>query len=191
MTDVSRLSLHDDTTCWRDAKAKSIGYFAKGGMVRVDRDLIDEIRKMALETGDNVRMSLHGGPESSFHEMIIFQHRDKYYRPKKHVDKAKSFHMIEGTMAVFVFNDDGSLADACVLDGKERFIYRVEAGLYHTDIPLTPFVVHHESTLGPFKGTDDRVFAPWSPDDGDTEAFLKFRDQLIAQLPQSDRFSGV
>jgi cupin fold WbuC family metalloprotein len=181
-TDRSFVSLHDEATCWRDTKAKSIGYFSKGTAVRLDASTVDEIRAMALETGDNVRLSLHGSPESNFHEMIIFQHRNKYYRPKKHVTKAKSFHMIEGEMAVFVFDDSGALIDAHVLDGKKSIIYRVAANVFHTDVPLTDYVIHHESTLGPFMGDEDRIFAPWSPSGDDPEAYLRYRDELIAAL---------
>ena len=61
---------------------------------------------MALDTGENVRFSLHGGPEDQFHEMIIFQHGNLYYPPKKHLLKDKSFHMLDGEMGVFVFTDN-------------------------------------------------------------------------------------
>ena len=175
-------SLTTSDNCWKDEKAKSIGYFANNKVIRLDSSTVDEIRAMAQETGDNVRLSLHQSPEDEFHEMIIFQHRNKYYRPKKHVTKAKSFHMIEGEMAVFVFNDDGSIMDSCVLNGKDTLIYRVAANLYHTDVPLSDYVIHHESTLGPFMGDDDRVFAPWSPDGDDEAAYLEYRDQIVASL---------
>lgn len=182
-TDRSFVSLHDAESCWQDGDAKSIGYFAKHPTIRLDAATVDEIRAMALETGQNVRLSLHRSPQSAFHEMIIFQHRNKYYRPKKHVDKAKSFHMIEGKMAVFVFADDGAVLDACVLDGRSTILYRVAANMFHTDVPLTDYVIHHESTLGPFKGDTDRVFAPWSPDGSDEAAYLAYRDALVAALP--------
>ena len=182
-TDASFASLHDETSCWRDDTAKSIGYFSKNDVVRLDASAVDEIRAMALATGENVRLSLHQSPTSGFHEMVIFQHRDKYYRPKKHVTKAKSFHMIEGEMAVFAFYDDGRLMDACVLDGKSTLIYRVAANIFHTDVPLSEYVIHHESTLGPFLGDDDRVFAPWSPDGDDRESYLRYRDGLVRTLP--------
>lgn len=183
-SDVSFVSLHDASTSWEDPNAISIGYFAKNGTVRLDAKTIEEIKMMALETGENVRLSMHQSPEADFHEMIIFQHRDKYYRPKKHVDKAKSFHMIEGEMAVFVFEDDGSVRDACILDGQNSKIYRVDANLYHTDLPLTDFVIHHESTLGPYLFNSDRIFAPWSPDGKDTDTYLKYRDHLVSILEQ-------
>ncbi len=176
---TSTVSLYDSETCWKDPKAKSIGYFAKRGQACLSRDTLEEIKRMARETGENVRLSLHQSPASTFHEMIIFQHRDKYYRPKRHIGKAKSFHVIEGEMAVFVFGDDGSVIDACVLNGKTNIMYRVDANVFHTDVPLTDYVVHHESTLGPFRGDNDRVFAPWSPDDSDNAAYLAYRDELL------------
>ena len=182
INDPSFACLSDPQSTWRDETAKSIGYFAKNPVIRVDSKVVEGIKDMALETGDNVRLSLHCGPESAFHEMIIFQHRDKYYRPKKHVNKAKSFHMIEGKMAVFVFNDDGSVVDACVLDCEKTLIYRVGANVFHTDVPLSDYVVHHESTLGPFMGDEDRVFAPWSPDGSDESAYLIYRDELVSSL---------
>ena len=183
---ASRVSLHDPETCWRDPKAKSIGFFSGRDVVCLDQETVEEIKKMARETGEDVRLSLHRGPDDPFHEMIIFQHRDKYYRPKKHVTKAKSFHMIEGRMAVVVFSDDGIIVDACVLDGKSRLIYRVAANLYHTDIPLTDYVVHHESTLGPFLGDADRVFAPFSPDGTDRNAYLRYRDKILERVVGDD-----
>lgn len=180
--DLSLVSLHDSETCWRDEKARSIGYFAKSGVVRVDSDMVTQIKKMAFETGENVRLSMHTTPDAEFHDMIVFQHRDRYYRPKKHLNKPMSFHMMEGEMAIFVFDDEGNIIDVSVLDGQENIVYRVAAGLYHTDLPLTEYVVHHECTMGPFVGDSDREFAPWSPDGSDTGDYLRYRDELAAMI---------
>ena len=185
--DPSFVSLIDPETCWRDENAKSIGYFAKGDVARLDEATVEEIKRIAWETGENVRLSLHQSPDADFHEMIIYQHRDKYYQPKKHVTKAKSFHMIEGEMAVFVFDDDGTVTDACILDGRQTIIYRVAANIFHTDVPLTDFVIHHESTLGPFMGDKDRVFADWAPDGNDKQPYLAHRDKLVGSLTEISR----
>ncbi len=175
---ASFVSLDAPETCWKDPNSKSIGYFAKRAQVCLTRDVIGEIKRLALETGINARLSMHTSPQDDFHEMIIFQHRDQYYRPKKHI-RPKSFHMIEGEMAVFVFADDGSVIDAQVLNTTESIMYRVGANLFHTDVPLSAYVVHHESTLGPFLGKSDHTFAPFSPDGNDKAAYLKFRDELL------------
>lgn len=180
--DLSFVSLNDSNTCWRDEKARSIGYFAKSGIVRVDFNMVEQIKKIAFKTGENVRLSMHTTPDDAFHDMIVFQHRDRYYRPKKHLNKPMSFHMMEGKMAIFVFDDEGNVIDTCILDARKNIVYRVAAGYYHTDLPLTDYVVHHECTMGPFVGDSDREFAPWSPDGTDRDEYLSYRDELASKI---------
>ncbi|MAI10071.1 MAG: hypothetical protein CBD27_02250 [Rhodospirillaceae bacterium TMED167] len=182
----SKVSLLDGTTCWQDTSAKSIGYFSRLDMTKIDQSLLAELERMAQETGENVRLSLHSGPTDDFHEMIICQHRNKIHPPKKHQQKAKSFHVMKGQMAVYAFSDDGLVQDAALLDGTHAHLYRVEQGVYHADFPVTDLVIHHESTLGPFLGDDDAIHAPWAKAFEGDMGLLTYRDQLIAQLPASE-----
>jgi cupin fold WbuC family metalloprotein len=179
----SFISLSDSDTCWRDPDAKSIGYFAKGTVGRVGDALIRQIKDMALETGKNVRMSLHPNADANFHEMIIFQHREKTYLPKKHAYKDKSFHVIAGKMAIFVFDDDGRIVDSCLLDGHQYVMLRVAKNVYHVDIPFTDYVVHHESTLGPFApNSDDSLIPNWAPVEGELAEYSAYRQKLFDTL---------
>ena len=180
----SKVSLLDGTTCWRDSSAKSIGYFSKLDITRVDQSLLAELEAMAQSTGENVRLSLHGGPTDDLHEMIICQHRNKIHPPKKHPQKAKSFHVMKGQLAIYSFSEDGLIKDAALLDGTDLPLYRVEHGVYHADFPVTDLVLHHESTLGPFLGDDDAIYAPWANAFDSGTELLTYRDQLYAQLPE-------
>lgn len=178
----SKVSLLDNTTCWRDNSAKSIGYFSKLALTKIDQSLLTELEDMAHETGENVRLSLHNGTSHELHEMIICQHKNKIHPPKKHQQKAKSFHVMKGQMAIYAFSEEGLVEDAVLLDVAHTPVYRVEQGVYHADFPATDLVIHHESTLGPFLGDDDAIFAPWtSAFNGETE-LLTYRDQLYMQL---------
>ncbi len=181
MSGPSKISLHDPETCWRDPNAKSIGYFSKLEAGCVDGALIAELETMAKDTRNNVRLSLHSGPEAAFHEMIICQQRDKPHPPKRHDQKAKSFHVIKGEMAVYTFDAAGNVTDAHVINGASNVIYRVNAGVFHADFPLSDLVVHHESTTGPFVPGQDSVYAPWMPEDSAIEALLAYRDALEAE----------
>ncbi len=182
----SRVSLLDGTTCWRDTSAKSIGYFSKLDMTKIDKFFLAELEDMAQKTGENVRLSLHSGPADDFHEMIICQHRNKIHPPKKHERKAKSFHVMRGQMAIYAFSEDGLVQDTALLDGTGAHLYRVEQGVYHADFPVTELVIHHESTLGPFLGDDDAIYAPWAKALDDDRRLLTYRDQLFAKLPASE-----
>ncbi len=175
------LSIFDDTTCWRDPNAKSIGFFAAGLVSSVDQSLLAELKDMAIQSGENVRLSLHENKDAAFHEMIIVQHRDRFHPPKKHSQKAKSFHVMEGEMAVFSFEDDGKVSNALALDGQNSFIFRAEKNVYHADFPITELVVHHESTLGPFLGDSDSEYPNWAPLLDDQGPLIRYRDELFAE----------
>jgi cupin fold WbuC family metalloprotein len=179
----STISLTDLNTCWQDPKAKSIGFFSVGPVTTVDEKLIQEMKDLALKSGENVRLSLHQDPKAAFHEMIIVQHRDKFHPPKKHVQKAKSFHIMEGKMAVFSFTETGDVTHSVVLDRNGSTIFRIEKEVYHVDIPVSGLIVHHESTLGPFLGDDDGIYAEWCPG---MDGLLAYRDQLFAQCSIED-----
>ena len=185
----SSISLSDDKTAWRDAKAHSVGYFARGPLSAVDEPLLAELRAVARETHENARLSLHQSPDASFHEMVIYQHADRIHPPKKHLHKDKSFHIIEGVLAVLIFDESGAMTDCCLLDGKRRHMYRVAAGIYHADIPITDHVIHHESTMGPFVRATDSIFAPWAPADTDQSALDAYRRHLLAQIDKRENLS--
>ena len=175
--------MSDPVTCWRDPEAKSIGFFAKGPNSRVDEALLLEIKAMALKTGENTRISLHPNTDASFHEMVIFQHREKIYLPKKHKNKDKSFHFIEGKIALFIFDDDGHVTDSCILDGHQNRIFRVAKNVYHVDIPLAPHAIHHEITLGPFtRNSDDSQIAPWALAKNNKGAYSTYLGKLLDTL---------
>ena len=76
--------------------------------------------------------------------------------------------------------------DAVLLDVAHTPVYRVEQGVYHADFPVTDLVIHHESTLGPFLGDDDAIYAPWAKTLDDDKGLLAYRDQLFAKLPTSE-----
>ena len=175
------VSLTDADTSWRDGNAKSAAWFAKRPNVAVDATLIDELKRRALETGENTRLSLHPNPDHPLHEMVIVQHRDKFHPPKKHAAKDKSFNIIEGQMAVFVFAEDGTVEDCCILGTAGNRQYRVGAGVIHADFPITDTVVHFETTQGPFLGEEDSIFPPWAPARGDRAACAAYRDALFAE----------
>lgn len=175
------VSLEDAERSWHDQNAKSDAWFAKGPNAAINDALIDDLKRRAIASGKNTRISLHPDPDHTLHEMIIVQHREKFHPPKKHSDKDKSFTIIEGRMAVFVFAADGTVEDVCVIGAGGNRQYRVGAGVIHADFPVTDMVVHFETTLGPFLGEEDSIFPDWAPAKGDISAGIAYRDALFAQ----------
>lgn len=179
MKDISYISFSDPSTCWEDKDARSIAYFSLNDVTRIDVKLFDELKNIAFEKNKNVRICMHHEPSDLLHDSVIIECRDSYYPPKKYINKSQSFHIIDGSVAMFIFNDNGEVIDCCVLDGKNCFVYRVEKNVYHTAIALTDYVIYHETTSGPYIGHDDRSFPSWGPQDINAPNYLEFKNNLL------------
>jgi len=162
-------------------------YFSKQSFTRVDKSMISELKEASRNSGGkNVRLCLHERPESTFHNMIILEHRGKYYRPHKHRRKHEIFHIIEGSMAIFLFGKDGSLAEIVRLGRNADLVLRISKGTYHCIMPLSDIVVYHESNPGPYLAKDNSIFPAWAPDCKDKFGVIKFRHKLLAAMRQPE-----
>jgi cupin fold WbuC family metalloprotein len=155
--------------------------FNKNDIAAVNKRYIQFLKNKASKSPDGkARFCLHKELGDSLHEMIIVLGQDVYVRPHKHVHKIESFHIIEGSFLLAIFNDRGEVVDRILVGSqsiKENYLCKLEKNIWHTIIPLTDFVVFHETTNGPYIGKDDSVFAPWAPfGEGNVEVrkFVKF-----------------
>ena len=184
----SSVVLGDPQSVRHDPSAKSLAYFCLSEPIRFDQPLLAELKDLAAQRGDvNVRLCLHDRPEAAFHEMIILEHAGKYYRPHKHLAKGESYHIIEGSMAVFVFNDQGVVDDAVRLSPFDTLVYRIGSKMYHAVMPLSKTVIYHESKPGPFVRESDCEYPAWAPDGQDPTAVAVYTGILREAL---DRHAG-
>lgn len=180
---LSAIVLEDPRWVRLDHGARSLAYFCLKSPVRVDKELLEQLKGIAVGLeGRNLRLCLHDSPGATFHEMIILEKRDKYYRPHKHLAKGESYHLIEGSLAAFVFDTRGGVVDACLLEAQGTFLYRVGANMFHSVMPLTDLVVYHESKPGPFEGESDSIYPDWAPDGSDGEEVARYRERLLRAL---------
>ena len=178
--DISSINLNDTDSVWVNTGGRSIGYFCQKKPVRVDDLLIQELKNRSAHlNGKNMRLCLHESPDSSFHDMVILERRANYYRPHKHLLKEESYHIIEGSQAVVIFNDNGDIEDTCLLEPGGSLIYRVGSNTYHMVMPISDLIIYHEAKQGPFLGSEDSVFPDWAPNGDDLGEVVKFMEKLI------------
>ena len=180
---LSTLSLlhPDPEILWEDAGAKTVAFFCKRHPVCVDAALIEELKKVsAARGGKNVRLCLHDSPAADHHDMVILERRGKYYRPHKHREKGEAFHIMEGRMCVFTFDDAGNVTESRALDSGD--ILRVGVNMYHAVMPLTAMVIYHENKPGPFLGEKDSIYPDWAPDGLDAEVAATYSAGLAGLL---------
>lgn len=155
--------------------------FIKDKTVKVANKDIDLLKRKAVKNlRRRIRLCAHPGIKDNLHEMIIIHTKDAYIRPHLHLNKSESFHIIEGSADVIIFDRKGKITDLIrmgdYLSGK-KFYYRISSPAYHSLLIRTEFLAFHEVTNGPFK-RDDTIFAPWSPQEEDHPAKKIFMQQL-------------
>ena len=181
--DISKVNLEDPTSVRVDESGRSLGFFCIKKPVRVNRELIEELKDTSARLGDiNLRLCLHEAPDAAMHDMVNLQHRGPYYRPHKHVLKAESYHIIEGSMACFVLDETGQVIDANILEPTGTLIYGVGVNMYHAVIAMSDILIYHEAKPGPFMPEGDSLFAPWAPDGSDPEESLRYERNLLKHL---------
>ena len=86
-----------------------------------------------------------------------------------HINKTKSFLIIEGELVIGMFDNYGQISKTIKLSPNNNIFCRIPKNVFHVDIPIVDSV-HLETTLGPFN-VSDNVIAPWY-DDNERNSFL-------------------
>jgi cupin fold WbuC family metalloprotein len=132
------------------------------------RSLIERAhRSPRLRTNHNFHSSMEDNP----HRFLNVMARGTYIAPHRHLDppKAESFLALDGKLASFTFDDDGTIATTHIL-GRDPIGIDIAPGVWHTVAVLTPHVVCYEVKPGPYSAANDKDFAPWAPREGDAGA---------------------
>ena len=175
-------------------KANDEVYIALDSIVRMGIDDVAFLKDTAKRSPRRrARICAHKSNDDKLHEMLIAIAADSYIRPHRHNGKSESFHIVEGSVDVAVFDDGGTLIDVIELGppGSGRaFFYRLSESTFHTLLIRSDFLVMHEVTNGPFdpKQSAPAPFAP--PEDQAAAAgqyMRRVRDQVAQFLRQRRR----
>lgn len=160
--------------------------FATDDILEVTPATVAKLKALAADSPrGQSRLCMHHTIEHPLHEMINVCRRRAYIRPHRHPEgKSESYHVIEGSMTVYFFDDDGRVVRRLRMGepgSGATFLYRLAASRWHLPVADSPMVVYHETFVGPFRRDADVEYAPWSPaaDDRDAvEAFMRDIEQI-------------
>ena len=122
-------------------------------------------KKVKFTKRKRARICMHKNDNSRLHEMIIILSKGTYIRPHKHLNKAESLHVIEGSADIIFFDDNGNILKKVRLGIKNKklnFYYRLSSSVFHTFKLRSKYFIFHETTEGPFLKSST-VYANWSP----------------------------
>ena len=81
-------------------------------IVKVDhQDIVMLKEKGLMNKRQRSRLCDHNEVGDTLHEMLIIHTKDTYVRPHKHLNKSESFHIVEGSLNVILFDEEGQITD--------------------------------------------------------------------------------
>ena len=132
-------------------------------MGSITQEDIDFLRASALDASGGVaRLCLHSDPSALQHDMVVALTTGCQQRIHRHPEKPETLHVIEGTLTVSLFNDDGVLLRREFLSRDQQLLTRIPSGVWHLVQPDTEVSIFHESRPGPFDRLADAEFALWT-----------------------------
>ena len=160
-------------------------YYLKKKPINIDKDDVRKLISLAKKNDSKkIRLCFHDSINSTVHEMLIVHFKGTYVQPHKHIGKSESFHIIEGSLGVLIFDDSGKILQVIHMGESSSgltFYYRLSESYFHSVIPLTETVVFHETTNGSFK-REDMISALWAPKEEEAEETEIYFKSILPQL---------
>ena len=154
-----KINLKDSKSIILDDSGKSIACFTVNDIVAIDNSVIDQLIGLSEELGKkDIRICLHQNNESKLHNMINLIYKKKLNVPHKHLDKSESYHIIRGQMIISIYDNEANIKDKYFLDENDTFLFRVGKDNFHTTVPVSDYVIVHETRSGPFNKNGDSIF---------------------------------
>ena len=119
-------------------------------------DLDYLLKKASKLKRKRYRFCLHSNHKHPTQEMIICFKGFNYVQPHRHIGKrTESYHMIKGSMDVYLFENSGKVKEIIRLDANKnkknsKFFYKLSKSIFHTILPRSKVTIYHEVLTGPF-----------------------------------------
>jgi len=94
-------------------------------------------------------------------------------RPHMHQtpDKREVFIILRGSAAVVSFDNTGNITGSVKICREgDNYVVEMSPGEWHTIVSLEKNTVYYEVKDGPYNPANDKIFAPWAPEENTPEA---------------------
>lgn len=140
--------------------------------------LSDLSKKAKLSKRKRQNLNFHQHFGDSIQRLLNAIEPDTYITPHKHEtpDKREVFILLEGEMALLIFDDHGNIIDSIYLNKNNIQLVEIPPRTWHSLVSLKEGTVYYEIKDGPYNVVTDKNFAPWAPseDESDSINYLKF-----------------
>jgi cupin fold WbuC family metalloprotein len=150
----------------------------------IDDALIDAtLAKAEQSPRGRINHNFHARLDDRLHRFLNAWTRGSYAQPHRHlaVPKSESFVVLRGELALFLFDDAGTVTEQVVLGRNGVVGIDLEPGVWHTVAAVSPTAICFEVKAGPYEASTDKEFAAWAPREGDPAA-AAYLEKLLARV---------
>ena len=159
--------------------------FERGPVHYVTGDQLDRLSaEAARRPRGRINFNFHE-IDDPYQRLLNVVQPGSYVQPHRHLDppKAETFMVLRGEMALFVFDDRGTVLDARRIGPeRETLLVDLRPGVWHSIAATRRDTVVFEAKNGPYDPRTDKEFASWAPAEGDAGAadYLKALTERLA-----------
>ena len=147
---------------------------AEGDVFELTEELLTRGCEAARQSPrQRIIFPIHRRQEARVQRMLNFMQPGTYVRPHRHAlaHATESIQLLRGELGCLVFDEEGTVRSTHHLRAEDSVAFLdLEPGLWHGMVVLAPDTVVLEFKHGPYDAATDKEFAPWSPEEGESEA---------------------
>ena len=84
---------------------------------------------------EDIRICLHPSYNDPLQDMVLIQHSKNFYPPHKHANRYDTYHILEGSLGIVIFSNDGKITEVYKL--SKNTLYKTPKNKYHLTLPIT------------------------------------------------------
>lgn len=160
-------------------------------MEYITGSLLDSLSEQAVQNA-RLRMNhnFHRSMDEPIHRMLNALEPGTYIPPHRHLRSAKveSFLVLRGELALFVFDEEGNVAECRVMSPDSgTYGAEIPVGTWHSMLALRPGTVIYEVKPGPYVPIAPEDLASWAPSVADAPAVSRYLAALQAMADSCAR----
>jgi cupin fold WbuC family metalloprotein len=158
-------------------------------MKLISDKLLDEISERAKKSPRRrMNYNFHENESDPLNRLLNAMEPDTYLPPHRHKDpdKEEVFLVLRGSIAFFIFDDEGNVTFSTVIS-PDKGIYGLdlEKCAWHSLVVLEENTIVYEVKLGPYSPLKPENFAPWAPaPSADKNEQQEYNRMLLSKLEQ-------
>lgn len=155
-------------------------------MLKIDTNLINNLSgKAKINERKRMNLNIHKSKDDLIQRFLNAMEPGTYIRPHKHElpRKRELFAVVRGEFLILEFDNEGNITDNIILSHETGdFAAEISPNTWHTVIALKTSSVALEIKDGPYDPNDDKVFAPWAPNEEDSAGAKAFLEKILHRL---------